>query len=511
MSFVVLYGCVMVAFEDKLDIEIFEQNHEVFSIFMKNIGNDLVLIRFDTFADLLVSKDLPAEQLDGLDRLVESITNQSWILPAVYRGFISKIIWFKPPWAHEFQDGKHQIQVGKCQQTGLLKVASTYPYFTSNCVYSSVEKLSNVQIVDVFVLTIGLAKNFSLNSTETTGQIFDHDSGSESLDTDNRKKIKTSSSSDFNHKDSSANYQRTYPFDINVIRQILENKRFILDFDLSFFSTDDPIRRQFDENEYEILRYVYTRVVHDTSDVEIQRYISARETALDQIKTFMEEYLTEPKAEQPIMIENPYLTALIAVIRYKKMNWKTIHHYAMHLADTRPPNHISSEEMIIYLLEGASKILQALKKDPIYITISRCVNDGFCSSDQSDLIQRYVEKKLRKLYKINQTKGKSLVTADDEEEEDDDTEPGETKEQKTNVSMDDDRIPTTSTNPISPSNEATNLSVKPKPTISEETTNPTSTNAKSSPSTSSTAHPSTGDMNKAISPSSLSEGSPILD
>lgn len=68
---------------------------------------------------------------------------------------------------------------------------------------------------------------------------------------------------------------------------------------------------------------------------------------------------------------NPYLTALIAVIRHKKMNWKPIHHYAMHLADTRPPIHISSEEMIIYLLEGASKILQSIKKDPMIITISR--------------------------------------------------------------------------------------------------------------------------------------------
>ena len=59
------------------------------------------------------------------------------------------------------------------------------------------------------------------------------------------------------------------------------------------------------------------------------------------------------------------------MIRHKKMNWKTIHHYAMHLADTRPPTHISSEEMIIYLLEGVSKVLQALKKEPMLVAISR--------------------------------------------------------------------------------------------------------------------------------------------
>jgi hypothetical protein len=43
----------------------------------------------------------------------------------------------------------------------------------------------------------------------------------------------------------------------------------------------------------------------------------------------------------------------------------------MHLSDTRPPLHVSSEEMIIYLTEAMAKILQSIKKDPILITISR--------------------------------------------------------------------------------------------------------------------------------------------
>ncbi|CAF4574558.1 unnamed protein product, partial [Rotaria magnacalcarata] len=57
------------------------------------------------------------------------------------------------------------------------------------------------------------------------------------------------------------------------------------------------------EHEYEILRYVYTRIVQDRTDTEIQRYITARESALEQIRTCMNEYLTEPKLDQPILIE----------------------------------------------------------------------------------------------------------------------------------------------------------------------------------------------------------------
>ena len=53
------------------------------------------------------------------------------------------------------------------------------------------------------------------------------------------------------------------------------------------------------------------------------------------------------------------------------MNWKAVHNYGKHLADTRPPLHVSSEEMVIYLLESVGKVLQLLKKEPVLITISR--------------------------------------------------------------------------------------------------------------------------------------------
>jgi hypothetical protein len=43
----------------------------------------------------------------------------------------------------------------------------------------------------------------------------------------------------------------------------------------------------------------------------------------------------------------------------------------MHLSDTRPPLHVSSEGMILYLIESMAKILEAIKKDPFLITLSR--------------------------------------------------------------------------------------------------------------------------------------------
>ncbi|CAF5114348.1 unnamed protein product [Rotaria magnacalcarata] len=87
----------------------------------------------------------------------------------------------------------------------------------------------------------------------------------------------------------------------------------------------------------------------------------------------MNEYLTEPKLDQPILIDNPYLSALISIIRFKKLDWKLIHRYGMHLSDTRPPLHVSSEEMVIYLHEAMAKVLQSIKKNPILITISSLI------------------------------------------------------------------------------------------------------------------------------------------
>jgi hypothetical protein len=180
-----------------------------------------------------------------------------------------------------------------------FRVASTLPYFTSNCIYSSSDKLSNIHNVDIYVSTGGLAKTYSTTTAEKTHvPIYDNDSGSESLDSDNRKKAKLSIS-----ETEPSSTKRIHSLDAELINQLLEDKQFLIDIDLSFFSTDDSIRKQFDENEYEILRYVYTRIVQDNSDAEILQYITARENALEQIRVSMNDYLTNPNPDQPILIE----------------------------------------------------------------------------------------------------------------------------------------------------------------------------------------------------------------
>lgn len=181
-------------------------------------------------------------------------------------------------------------------------MASNLPYFTANCIYSSVDQLTNVRTVDIYVSTSGLAKNYSTTIEKANTPIYDNENESETLDNDNRKKAKLSVN-DTNHKNSQSSGKRIYPLDATLINELLEEKQFLLDIDISFFSTDDSIRKQFDENEYELLRYVYTRIVQDHSDTEIVKYMTIRMNELEQIRALMNEYLTDPKPDQPIVIE----------------------------------------------------------------------------------------------------------------------------------------------------------------------------------------------------------------
>lgn len=155
----------------------------------------------------------------------------------------------------------------------------------------------------------------------------------------------------------------------------------------------------------------------------------------------------------------------------------------------------------------------------MFFFIFRCVDDGYCSLEQADLIQRYVEKKLGILYKIDETIGKSLMTNDTNEGE-------EIKERKAMIISDDDdeddnshissnRNPNSllpeSTKHISSINDDDdddNNNVNLSPSLT--------TNHRLSPSppvpSPSKGNPSPGEIiTKTMSPSSLSEASPILD
>ena len=124
--------------------------------------------------------------------------------------------------------------------------------------------------------------------------------------------------------------------------------------------------------------------------------------------------------------------------------------------------------------------------------IFRCVDDGFCSLEQADLIQLHVEKKLRKVYKIDEIIGKRLSNDNDN----DDEVPEEDNSDKKSLINDENNTDKTSeekTNPTESTKTDTKVGVN-----SNNQTPPSPSKSNLSP----------GEI-KPISPSSLSEASPI--
>ena len=141
----------------------------------------------------------------------------------------------------------------------------------------------------------------------------------------------------------------------------------------------------------------------------------------------------------------------------------------------------------------------------------RCVDDGFCSLEQADLIQSHVEQNLRKLYKIDEIIGKSLSKVSDNDDHEYNEEDNLNKITLTknknennyrltmNTTTDDNLVHTgtTNNNKISTSKTESNSGISSSMNLNNQT------------SLSSSKSNLSPDEIKPISPSSISNASPI--
>lgn len=137
--------------------------------------------------------------------------------------------------------------------------------------------------------------------------------------------------------------------------------------------------------------------------------------------------------------------------------------------------------------------------------IFRCVQDGYCSTELADFIQLNLEKKLRKLYKIEEFIGKSLSKPIENDEEDGEEYNEEDNSDKKSLNKNNEdnnhRLNINTTNDDKTSHNETSTN---KPTASKNDNDI----GKSSSISPSKMTLSPGEI-KPISPSSLSETSPI--
>lgn len=197
----------------RTSVKIVEDHNDALPLIYKEIGakrmpfSNLALIHFDAHPDLLIPEELPADDVTSKSCLFESLSIENWILPAVYAGHISTIVWVHPVWANQIPDTAPdqpiEAHIGKDPMTGFLKVSCNQDYFLSSLLYSPLERLKNPVPFKLYVVN---------GSDDTT---------------------------------------------LFLLRNITTDYKYILDIDLDYFSCLNPFKKIFSPEDYAIIKSYY--------------------------------------------------------------------------------------------------------------------------------------------------------------------------------------------------------------------------------------------------------------
>ena len=204
----------------KLPIYIEEDHHEVLPHIFKNIGakhlplENNTLVHFDSHPDMLIPKDLDAEEAFDKYTLFKKISIENWILPGAYIGVFKTIVWVCPPWSNQIAPGTYEFEIGRNKLNNQIAVTCLESYYISEGLFALESNLDNRKRINFIV--IKLEENFE-NKSDFRDQL------------------------------------------LNVKEQIAEVDHFILDFDLDFFSTLNPFVTLYHEaGLYQKLKELYT-------------------------------------------------------------------------------------------------------------------------------------------------------------------------------------------------------------------------------------------------------------
>eukprot|EP00116_Pleurobrachia_bachei_P007237 sb/3467499/ len=126
----------MAAVQPAIPMEIVDDHNRALDFIYKLIArkkipfNGLTLVHYDSHPDLAPPADLPIEQFSDRSTLLEELSISDWILPAVYMGHISRVVWVKPHWSDQIPLGTQRIRIGS--ERGRLRVNSDLGYYVSD-------------------------------------------------------------------------------------------------------------------------------------------------------------------------------------------------------------------------------------------------------------------------------------------------------------------------------------------------------------------------------------------
>ncbi|KAL0966086.1 hypothetical protein UPYG_G00290710 [Umbra pygmaea] len=401
--------------------------------------SNIKMIHLDSHPDLLIPVNMPADTVFDKDALLSELSIENWIMPMVYAGHVSEVVWLHPYWAQQIKEGEHTFFVGKDSSTTTIRVTSKDDYFLSDGLFVPQDQLENpkplgLNVVQVNPVKCCLTKDRDSGKSSAkrprtgrsvAGPVNDAQpdiSGSQSesgcsscadrvpppggSSTEGSSKCNSNDEEQDKKPCSKPCNEGSTTHIVNRLLSILKpTDQYILDIDLDFFSCKNPFKELYTQEEYTILQdlYSFRKPCEELNEEELAECVETRIRQLEDLEAAFAD-LVEDDSEETVRrwAANPGMKSLVQLVgslqnRSVAPDYEMVHQAGLTCDYSELPHHISSEEEIERLVLAVELILEALPK-PTLVTVSRSSLDEYCPTEQVNAIQSRILAILESLY-----------------------------------------------------------------------------------------------------------------
>ncbi|XP_042725779.1 UPF0489 protein C5orf22 homolog isoform X1 [Lagopus leucura] len=388
-------------------------------------ASNISFVHLDSHPDLLIPVNMPADTVFDKEALFSELSIENWIMPAVYAGHISQVVWLHPPWAQQISEGEHNFLVGKDISTTTIRVTGTDHYFLSDGLYVPADQLENPKPLNLHVVLINpteasnsqeendkvaSAKRLKLNTDDTASTAAtsssvapgDHDNNFSSVKDKevqhasamNRAKMLPECSASSSLRNNECPVREV----AKDISQVLQNgDAFVLDIDLDFFSVKNPFKEMYTKTEYELLQelYKFKKPHRNATEEDLLDCVENRVHQLEDLEAAFADFCDSDDEETlQKWASYPGLKPLVQLVhslksRMESPDYEMVHQAGLTCDYVELPHHVSTKEEIEGLLQSMKILLLNMPK-PTLVTVARSSLDDYCPSEQVDIIQEKV-------------------------------------------------------------------------------------------------------------------------
>ncbi|XP_076973015.1 UPF0489 protein C5orf22 homolog isoform X2 [Tamandua tetradactyla] len=385
----------------ELPVWVVEDHQEVLPFIYRAIGSkhlpasNISFVHFDSHPDLLIPVNMPADTVFDKETLFGELSIENWIMPAVYAGHFSHVVWLHPMWAQQIREGKHHFLVGKDISTTTIRVTSTDHYFLSDGLYVPEDQLENQKPLQLDVIMVkpyklcnnqeendagSSAKKRKLTLEDVENTVSTNcDSCSEGLEKDTvaQKSGRTCLEPSFSCS-SEGQECHTTANNWKILEILTKGDAFILDIDLDFFSVKNPFKEMFTQEEYKILQelYQFKKPGANLTEEDLVDCVDTRIHQLEDLEAAFAD-LCDGDDEDTVWrwASNPGMESLVPLVQSLKKrmevpDYEMVHQAGLTCDYSELPHHISTEQEIEYLIQSAYHLLKNVPK-PTLVTIAR--------------------------------------------------------------------------------------------------------------------------------------------